>query len=73
MTGRWQGGALGEGNKRLHDDCTTIQKLLKGGYSSLGEDASPSSSCSKKNLQCYTSKRRRLTARHSNLGNRIVF
>lgn len=30
----------GEGNKRLHDDCTTIQKLLKGGHSSLGEDAS---------------------------------
>lgn len=24
------GGALGEGNKRLHDDCTKIQKLLKG-------------------------------------------
>lgn len=28
--GELAGGAKGEGNKRLHDDCTTIQKLLKG-------------------------------------------
>lgn len=43
MTGGWglAGGALGEGNKRLHNDCTTIQKLLKGDIPAIGEDAPP--------------------------------
>lgn len=43
--GRGGGGgarALGEGNKRLHNDCTTIQKPLKG-HSSLGENVPLSS------------------------------
>lgn len=70
---RSKGGGKQKVARWLHNDS----KAAEGGHSSLGEDAFPSSfssssSCSK-NPRCYTSKRRRLTARHSNLCNRTVF
>lgn len=39
-------GAQGEGNKRLHNDCTMIQRLLKGDIPAIGEGTSLSSSSS---------------------------
>lgn len=78
MMGGWWGvgvsrRSIGRGKQKVAQWLHNHSKAAEGGHSSLGEDASPSSSSCSKNPRCYTSKRRRLTARHSNLCNRTVF